>query len=396
MKKGLLPAVALLGLIAVPVAISVLHTAEPKSIEVEQAQLRVLAPTIFASGTLAYSEEVKLVPEVIGRVIEIRVKEGDRVSKGDLLLRLDPALSLATVQQLEASRAQAVLNIEHQRLDLQYKSKKWERYARLRQQGLMDASTYEDIASQRDLSEVELHTSEAMLQQTDAQLAQAREQLSKTQIRAPISGVVTAVLIKVGETAVPSAISIAGGDLMVIARADERYAEINVDETDVAQMALHQKAKVVPAALPDASWPGEVTWISVAPKQNNGQNKTYTVRIRLDPATADKFRSGMSCRAEISTRRTDAHSTLSVPLEAVHYEEPVNRGDVTKASLFVISDGVAHLREVQTGAVDDTYIEILRGLKTNEQVAVGPARQLRFLREGDRVSFTPTTAVGSQ
>jgi 3-deoxy-D-arabino-heptulosonate 7-phosphate (DAHP) synthase class II len=104
----------------------------------------------------------------------------------------------------------------------------------------------------------------------------------------------------------------------------------------------------------------------------------------------------MSCRAEISTRRTDAHSTLSVPLEAVHYEEPVNRGDVTKASLFVISDGVAHLREVQTGAVDDTYIEILRGLKTNEQVAVGPARQLRFLREGDRVSFTPTTAVGSQ
>jgi HlyD family secretion protein len=289
MKKGLLPAVALLGLIAVPVAISVLHTAEPKSIEVEQAQLRVLAPTIFASGTLAYSEEVKLVPEVIGRVIEIRVKEGDRVSKGDLLLRLDPALSLATVQQLEASRAQAVLNIEHQRLDLQYKSKKWERYARLRQQGLMDASTYEDIASQRDLSEVELHTSEAMLQQTDAQLAQAREQLSKTQIRAPISGVVTTVLIKVGETAVPSAISIAGGDLMVIARADERYAEINVDETDVAQMALHQKAKVVPAALPDASWPGEVTWISVAPKQNNGQNKTYTVRIRLDPATATSF-----------------------------------------------------------------------------------------------------------
>src|SRR5581483_4472653 len=141
---------------------------------------------------------------------------------------------------------------------------------------------------------------------------------------------------------------------------------------------------------------GKVTWIAVAPRQVNGQNKTYTVRIRLRPPSASQFRSGMSCRAEISTRRADAHSTLSVPLEAIHYEEPVNRGDVTKASLFVIEQGVAHSRDVETGTADDSYIEILRGLKLNEQVAVGPSRQLRFLRDGDRVSPSPATAVSAR
>jgi HlyD family secretion protein len=396
MSKAIVPTVLLLTLVIVSVTVRVMRTAEPKSMDVELAQRRLLAPTIFASGSLAYSQEVKLVPEVIGRVTEIRVKEGDRVSKGDLLLRLDRALSVAAVQQLEAARAQAELSIEHQHVDLDARQKKWDRYARLRQEGLVDASTYDDIVSQRDLSQVELRTSVAALRQTDAQLAQAREQLAKTQIRAPISGVVTAVLIKQGETAIPSAMSIAGGDLMIIAQTDQQYAEINVDETEVAQIASGQSAKVVPAALADESWPGQVTSVSVTPKQEGGQNKTYTVRIRLEPTSLSKFRSGMSCRAEISTRRADAHSTLSVSVEAVHYEEPVNRGETTRASVFVIQDGVAHQREVVTGAADDTYIEILRGLRASEQVAVGPSRQLRFLREGDRVALATVAEVGSR
>jgi len=396
MRRAFLPALLLALMVITSVAVRVMHTAEPKSIEIELAQKRLLAPTIFASGTLVYSQEVRLVPEVIGRVTEVRVKEGDHVNRGDLLLRLDPALSLATVHQLEAARAQAELNIEHQRLDLDTKTRQWERYKKLRDQGLVDASTYDEMASQRDLAQVALRTSMAMLQQTAAELIQAREQLAKTEIRAPISGEMTSVLIKLGETAVPSAVSIAGGDLAIIAQTDQQYAEINVDETEVAQIALDQTAKVVPAALPDESWPGKVTWIAVAPRQVNGQNKTYTVRIRLRPPSASQFRSGMSCRAEISTRRADAHSTLSVPLEAIHYEEPVNRGDVTKASLFVIEQGVAHSRDVETGTADDSYIEILRGLKLNEQVAVGPSRQLRFLRDGDRVSPSPATAVGAR
>lgn len=395
MSKAFAAAVALLALVIVSVTAGVMRTARPKSIDVEPAQPRLLAPTLFASGSLAYSQEVKLVPEVIGRVIEIRVKEGDRVRKGELLLRLDPSLSLAAVEQLEAARAQAQLSIEQQRVDLQVRQEKWERYTQLHREGLIDADTYEDIVSQRDLSQIELSTRIAALRETEAQLTQAREQLAKTQIRAPISGLVTAVLIKQGETAVPSAMSIAGGDLMIIAQTDQQYAEINVDETDVAQVLPGQSARVVPAALADESWPGRVTSVSLAPRQGSGQN-TYTVRIRLDPRPAGEFRSGMSCRAEISTRRADAHSTLTVPVQAVQYEDPIEQGDASRASVFVIQAGVAHQRVVETGAADDAYIEILHGLRANEEVAVGPARQLRFLREGDRVAASSREVVGSR
>jgi HlyD family secretion protein len=384
MSKAILPGLLLLALIAGAIATRVTRQAAPKVIDMEPAQLRVLAPVIFASGSLAYSQEVNLVAEVIGRVIEIRIKEGDRVSKGDLLLRLDPALSMAAVGQLEAARAQARLAIEHQRVDLAARQRKCERYAKLRAQGMVDAVTFDDLVSQRDLAQIELSTAVAALGQTEAQLAQAREQLARTEIRAPLTGVVTAVLIRQGETAVPSALSIAGGNLLTVAQTDQQYAEINVDETEVTQIAPGDHAQVVPAALPDDSWPGQVTWVSVSPRQTGVQSRTYTVRIRL--AAQGKFRSGMSCRAEISTRRAGARSTLSVPVEAVHYEEPVNRGEMTRASVFVIQDGVAHMREVETGAADDAHIEILRGLRAADVVATGPARPLRFLREGDRVS----------
>lgn len=386
MMKALVPALSLAALVGVSVALRVLQTGRPKSIEVEPVLRRLLSPTIFASGTLAYSQEVTLVPEVLGRVKEIRVKEGERVRKGDLLLRLDPALDLAAVAQLTAARAQAQLGIEEQRVDLEGKQRKWERYTRLAAEGLVDRSTYDDLTTQRDLSRVELRAREAALAQEEAQLKQAREQLAKTQIRAPISGVVTAVLIKQGETAVPSALSIAGSDLLVIAQTDAEYAQINVDETEVAQIAPGERAQVVPAALPDASWPGHVTWVSVVPRQVNGQSKTYEVRILLDRRPAGEFWSGMSCRAEILTRRADAHPTLAVPVEAVQTEEPLEQAEAARASVFVIQRGVAHPREVETGAADDTYIEIVHGLREGEQVAVGPARQLRFLRDGDRVA----------
>jgi HlyD family secretion protein len=383
--RALAVPLGLILLIAGGVTLRVMRSAEPKSIEIEQAERRLLAPTIFASGVLAYSQEVRLVPEVLARVTGIRVREGQAVRKGELLLTLDAAAAQGAVRQLDAARAQALITIEHERVDLAAREKKLQRYARLREEGMVDASTYDDLVSQRDLGQLELRESLSSLQQTEAQLAQARVQLDKTQVRAPIAGVVTSVLIKQGETAVPSAMSIAGGDLMVVAQTDQQYAEINVDETDVAEVAPGQSARVVPAALPDASWAGQVTSVSVTPKEVSGQSKSFTVRIRLDSTAVGQFHSGMSCRAEILTRRADAHRTLAVPVEAVHYEEPVNRGDVTRASVFVIQNGVAHGRAVETGAADDAYIEVLRGLAIGERVAAGPARALRFLREGDHV-----------
>jgi HlyD family secretion protein len=326
-------------------------------------------------------------------VKSLTVKEGDFVKQGDLLLQLDPATSLAEIAQLEAALRQSRLHIERQRVSLNTQEAKWKRYQTLRTSGIVDQNTYEEIAAQRDLARVELDTSLEMLGQTEAQLKQSRERLAKTEIRAPMAGKVTALYIKAGETAVPSAMSIAGSDLMVVADTANMYAEVNVDESDVARVSVGQAASIVPAALPDSSWKGSVERVAIAPKSQAGQSKSYLVRIRLEKQEESHFRPGMSCRAEISTRLEDAPKTLAVPVQAVRYEEsddPAKKAQ--KASVFVADGGKARKRDVETGTSDDAYIEIVKGVSAGEQIVIGPAKVLRFLKEGDKIAVTASAA----
>jgi HlyD family secretion protein len=377
--------------IAVPVAINVVRGGEAKQVEVESAGLRAISPSILASGTLAYQSEVRLVPEIVGRALKINVKEGNLVKQGDLLVQLDPAASLAEIAQLEAALRQSRLNIERQRVTAETQDAKWRRYQTLRASGIVDANTYEEVTAQRDLDRLEQQTSTEMLLQTQAQLKQARERLAKTEIRAPIDGKVTAVFIKAGETAVPSALSIAGSDLMVLANTSRMYAEVNVDEADVARVSVGQGASIVPAAFSDKSWKGTVEQVAISPKAVVGQSKTYLVRIRLDEQQ-ERFRPGMSCRAEIATRAADSAQTLAVPVQAMRYEDSdeVNRKSA-KASVYVAQDGKARKRDVEPGAADDAYIEVVKGITSGEQVVTGPAKVLRFLHDGDRITVAPAS-----
>lgn len=380
--------------VIVPVGLK-LARSESQVVETEEVSLRTISPSILASGTLTYQSEVKLVPEVIGRVREVLVKEGDFVEQGQLLLRLDPTAALAEIAQLEAALRQSQLNIERQRVTLRNQQAKWTRFQALKAQGLIDTNTYDDVAYQRELAEVELNTSLEMLKQTEAQLKQARERLAKTEFRAPISGTVTAVLIEVGETAVPSAMSIAGSDLMTVADTRSMFAEVNVDETDIARVAVGQSASVVPAAFPDQSWQGTVEHVALSPRQAAGQSKTYPVKIRLAGNQHLKFHPGMSCRVEIATRSGEGAKALAVPVQAVRYEQ-TGANKRAAASVFVVEGGRARKRSVETGTADDTYIEIVRGLTAGESVVTGPAKILRFLKDGDRISVSLSAPAATQ
>jgi HlyD family secretion protein len=394
--KKWIAVIAIVLLIAIPVAAKKLRTDDSKAVDAEAVEMRVLAPSILASGTLVYESERKLVSEVIGRVKDVLVREGDQVKEGQVMLRLDQAASMAEIGRLDAARAQSELNIQRQGLNLRTQEAKWKRYQSLRSQGIVDANTYEEIETQRDLAEVELNTSRAMLRQTEAQMKEARERLAKTEIRSPISGTVTAVFIEAGETAVPSATSIAGSDLMIVADTASLYAEVNVDETDVARVGVGQAAKIVPAAFPDKAWNGTVEQVAISPRQNTGQSKNYPVKIRLAAADDMQFHPGMSCRAEISTRRENASKSIAVPVQAVRYEESDDKDAKAKASVFVIVDGKAKKRPVETGTADDIYIEIRQGLKEKETIVTGPAKTLRFLQDGERVAATNATAAASE
>lgn len=389
-RKQWIVAGAVVALIAIPVVMKLSRDDTRKTVDVENVSLRALAPTVLASGTLTYESQVTLAPEVTGRVQEILVEEGDQVKRDQLLMRLDPKLPQAAIEQSEALVRQARLSIERRQVDYDTLVSRTKRFEALRAQGMVDANSLEELLSARNLAEVDLRTSREQLSQALAQLRQAQEQLAKTEIRSPLDGKVTAIYVKEGQTAVPSFSGIAGSTLVDVADTTSIDAEINVDETDISRVRVGAEARVVPAAFPDKTLLGTVEQVAIAPRQQYGQQKSYPVRIRLTSVDGVTFHPGMSCRAEVLTGSQGDARALAVPVQAVRYKDnPDKSGNAEKslASVFVHDAGRAVKRTVSTGTADDSYIAITSGLKEGEQVVVGPAKTLLFLLDGDKVAI---------
>ncbi len=379
---------SIVALIALPVVLKLSRGGTEKQVDIEPVTLRALTPTVLASGSLTYESQVTLAPEVTGRVTEILVEEGDQVKRAQLLMRLDPAAPRAAIEQSEALVRQARLSIERRQVDHDTLVARTKRFEALREQNMVDANTLEELVSARNLAEVDLRTSREQLSQALAQLRQAQEQLAKTEIRSPLDGKVTAIYVKVGQTAVPSFSGIAGSTLVDVADTASIDAEINVDETDIARVRMGAQARVVPAAFPDKTLLGVVDQVAIAPRFQAGQNKSYPVRIRLTNTAGVIFHPGMSCRAEVLTNSQGDAKVLAVPVQAVRYEDNPDKSSKAQKSLanvFVNENGKATKRKVTTGTADDSYIAITAGLKEGEQVIVGPAKTLLFLLDGEKV-----------
>jgi HlyD family secretion protein len=182
---------------------------------------------------------------------------------------------------------------------------------------------------------------------------------------------------------------------MQVADTTSVYAEINIDETDVARVKVGAEAKIVPAAFPDKSMLGKVEHVAIWPKQTSGQSKIYTAKIRLSVEPGMTFHPGMSCRAEVLTNQAGDERAVAVPVQAVKYEESDKKSEKSKTSVFVFKDGRVSKRSVETGTADDNYIAVTRGLQQDERIVVGPAKTLNFLRDGERVAMNPTPVSGA-
>jgi HlyD family secretion protein len=221
-------------------------------------------------------------------------------------------------------------------------------------------------------------------------LSQAEEMLAKTEIRSPLDGKVTAIYVKVGQTAVPSFSGVPGSTLVDVADTASIDAEINVDETDIARVRMGAQARVVPAAFPDKTLTGVVDQVAIAPRVQPGQNKSYPVRIRLTNTAEVTFHPGMSCRAEVLTNAKDDAKVLAVPVQSVRYEDNPDKSaqaEKSLASVYVYDYGRARKRTVTTGVADDSYIAIVSGLKEGEKVIVGPAKTVLFLIDGEKLGL---------
>ncbi len=398
MKRKTWGLIAIAALILVPLAIK--FTASKPKIEVELAKVvkKEIQPSILASGNFVFRQQVQLSSEVIGKVSEVLVKEGDKVTQGQVLLRLDPTLIRAEMTQQKAMIRSSEINVERAQLNVNQQQINVDRNRRLVQAKYIDASRFDEVAHQLDLAKIELRSARENVQQVNASLDQTLKRLDKTEVRSPINGTITAVQIKIGETAVASATGMAGSSLMTIADVASMMAEVNVDEADIAKVAVGQKTKVFPAAFDDQPVMGTVEEVSMAPRMTlatGSQGKTYVVKLRLGE-TKLALRTGMTCRVEILTGTGSAKPVLPIQAivtgdafadsDAKSEKEGAKSTEKGSAHVFVVRDGIAHKKSVKVGIADDSNQEILSGLEEGESVVTGPARILRTLREGDRVN----------
>lgn len=379
-NKKFIVAAGIVALIAIPLVIKAMRGESSKEMDIAAAAAQEIRPTILASGVLAYLNEVNLTSELVAKVRDIKVKEGDHVEAGQLLLTLDPETYRNAIEREEASRRQSAINIDRQRLALALAEKRLARGAQLIEQKMIGQSEYDDLRNARDLARVELQSSEEALRRADAILSEAREQLSKTDVRAPITGTIVDLPIKIGETAIASTNAFAGASLMKIADTSAIQAELKVDEADIARVSVGQSVDVYATAFPETALKGKVQRIALAPTLEN-QARTYEVVVLMEPPEDLALRSGMSARADIFLG--DGASRLAVPVEAVGSEESEDKK--TERFVWVDRDGYARRVVVQVGQSDDRWEEITDGLTAGDRVITGPAKLLRGLMDGDRV-----------
>ena len=354
-----------------------------KTVDVATISRQVISPSILSSGFLAHEEEVMLSSEVIGKVDELMIEEGDSVKAGDLVLRVDDKNFLAGLEQSEASVRINTIDIERQEVRISNLERQFARSSSLYEQDLIGEEEYESLRNQLDLARIDFSSSKERLTQAEAQLDQVLDNLSKTKIISPIDGVVTSLDIKVGETAIASSTNIPGSSLMTIANPASIYTEVLVDEADIANIEIGQRAEIVAIAYPDQPMTGVVRFIANTAKIAPGRTGlSFVVKIDITDPGEVVLRPGMSCRAEIFTQQEQ--SVAAVPIEAVIFEE--DRAELRSEHFIFINDnGVARKTKVEIGLSDDEYQELISQVDSNIEIVVGPNREIRNLIDGDRI-----------
>jgi len=370
--------------IALPFINRAVFGTNAKEVDISVVSQRIISPSILASGFLAHEEEVMLSSEVIGKVADLFVEEGDQVDTGDLVLRVDDKNFIAGFEQSEAAVRINTIDIERQEVRIANLERQYERSKSLYQQELIGEEEHETLLNQLELARIDYLSAQERLAQSEAQLDQVLDQLSKTQIISPIDGVITSLDIKVGETAIASSTNIPGSSLMTIANPASIYTEVLVDEADIANVEVGQRAEIVAIAYPDQPMRGVVRFIANTAKIAQGRTGlSFVVKIDITDPGDVVLRPGMSCRAEIFTRQDQ--SVAAVPIEAVIFEE--DRAELrSEYFVFVNDDGIARKTKVDVGLSDDEYQELTSIVDNDIEIVIGPNQELRHLLDGDRLN----------
>ena len=343
-----------------------------------------LADTTLASGSLIYAQQIQLRSEVTGRVADVLVEEGERVSQGQVLMRLDPDAFQADLEAASAGVRAAEIEIESRQARLDELQRQLARQKVLLGRGLVGRETFEQLENDTRIADIAVRAGAQTLRQQRAQRDVAADRLERTVFAAPIDGLLISVDVKPGETVIAGTLNIVGSDLMVLADPSVLLAELRVDEADIAQVRLGQSVQVFAASAPATPLTGEVIHIASSARQlGTAQSLAFRVKVRLQPSEL-ALHPGMSCRAEILT--ATGEPSLNVPVAAIRRD-----GDAQYV-WSVSADQIVERVSVVPGLANDLDQAVEGALQEGDQVVTGPGRVLATLQAGTRITIKPADA----
>jgi HlyD family secretion protein len=370
----------------------------------EEAKKQGLTQVVKASGEIDPRVKVNISAHVIGKIDRLFVEEGKRIEKGQPFLQLEREAFTAQRDQWAAQLRKAETEVRQARVSLADARNKLQRAERLQAEGIFTAEQLEAGELAEGSAKVRVEDARESVQQARANLEKAEDDLRKTTIYAPISGRVIDLNAEEGEVVVSGTMNNPASVIGVIADLSEILANVDVDETEIVHVRPGQPAVVKVDALPDREYRGQVVEVGSS-GFNRAQQPDVTffdVEILLeDPDEA--LRPGMSVRAEIAVE--EQPETVAVPIQSVVERQPVDPEGKDRAEdrdeegidvVFVIEDGKAVQRPVETGISDETHVEIVSGLEPGERVVTGPYRTLRDLKHGETVHVEKPSAGGER
>ncbi len=409
------------------------------SVTTDAIKTRDLEAIVSASGKIQPKRLVNISADTMGRVVNLAVNEGDRIKKDQFLLQIDPKslstrvdsgnaslqANIQTIDQMRQAIETARAQLGQAQQNLARQQDLWKQQLTTRE--ALEKAENDVKVSTSSLSEREkqIKPQESRVAQERATLESARYDLSKVRIVSPIDGIVTRRNIQEGETAVTGTMNNAGTVLLTLADMSIIQAEVEVDETNIPNVQLGQRAKITIDAIPDKSFKGHVSEIGNSPIQaatgaTGTQATNFKVVVILDEVVPD-VRPGFTATADITT--ATRKDVVAVPIPAVAVRELIYdaSGQVVKEpkvdkkrraadaatvaatselkpgqtrketeGVFVVRDNKAEFSPIKMGIAGDKFFEVLSGIKSGDQVITGPYNSVRGMADGDLVKIDNT------
>ncbi|KAF0130811.1 MAG: RND family efflux transporter MFP subunit [Bacteroidetes bacterium] len=415
--------------VAIVVALVFAKQRNQQDIEVstEKAAYRSIIETVAANGKIQPALEVKISPYISGEVVDLYVREGNFVKKGQLLAKIDATIYLSSYEQVEASVNSAKANMANTRARVAQAEAQFvkaqldrDRNEKLYNQKVISDSDWDGIKASYKVSSAEFEASKESLkatqfqvQNSEAALKEARENLNRTSIYAPADGTISKLNVEVGERVTGASQFSSGTEIMRIANLDNMEVKVEVSENDIPRVKLNDTCLIEVDAYMNRKFKGYVT--EIATSANNATvsvdqvtnfevkvmllKNSYSDLVKADSAIKSPFRPGMSATVDIQTKIVN--NVLTVPIQAVTTRDDTTSGKISRKKsedviatpnaplqeyVFVAENQTSKIKAVKTGIQDNTYIQILEGVNENDEVITGPYRVVsKTLKNNDKI-----------